>query len=57
MPASVRDLAGPDAADRWEAAPLLARRAAIETLVEVRILKTGPRRSFDPDSVDIQLRR
>lgn len=55
VPAPVADMAGPDAADRWEAAGLAARRVVVDALVEVTILPIEGRRSrhFDPSSVRV----
>lgn len=52
---TLRPLAGPEAAARWEAMPVTVRRAVLETLgIEVVILprqKHGP--GFEPESVEI----
>ncbi|WP_106814259.1 recombinase family protein [Microbacterium timonense] len=48
------DVAGPDAAARWYALPLGAKREAVETLLRVTILPTGPGRPFAPESIRIE---
>jgi hypothetical protein len=52
---SLRALAGPEAAARWEAMPVSARRAVLETLaIEVVLLpreKHGP--GFEPETVRV----
>jgi DNA invertase Pin-like site-specific DNA recombinase len=54
--AALRPLAGPEAAARWEAMPVAARRAVLETLgIEVVVLpreKHGP--GFEPETVRIE---
>ncbi|MCL1869776.1 MAG: recombinase family protein [Promicromonosporaceae bacterium] len=50
----VLDLAGPDAAERWAAAPLEVQRAVVETLMVVTILPTGSGGGFDERSVRIE---
>ena len=50
----VAGMAGLQAAERWEAAPLDVRRALIELLCEVTILPLGSGRMFDPASVRIE---
>jgi site-specific DNA recombinase len=50
---TLRPLAGPEAAARWEAMPVSARRAVLETILEAVILeprtKHGP--GFEPETV------
>jgi site-specific DNA recombinase len=53
----VGDLIGPDARRQWEALPLDRKRAVIDVLMEVRILRAGQgRRTFRPETVQIVLR-
>jgi DNA invertase Pin-like site-specific DNA recombinase len=47
------DLAGPEAGARWVGLPLSARREAIDLLMRVTVLPSGPGRKFDPSSVQI----
>lgn len=56
VPAVVFDLAGPDAAQRWAAASVSARRQVLRALMDVRIGTAparGPGSSMDEDSVRI----
>ena len=48
------DVAGPDAADRWAALPLGAKREGLELLLRVTVLPSGPGKTFDPDSIRIE---
>lgn len=47
----ILDVAGPEAADRWHAAPLDVQRTIIDLLMTVTVLPVGPGRRFDPDDV------
>lgn len=56
LPAAVTDVAGLDAAERWKATPVTARREIVRTLFTVKIHKTGPARPgqpFDARSVEV----
>jgi DNA invertase Pin-like site-specific DNA recombinase len=48
------DLAGPEADKRWTALPLAAKREAVELLLRVTVLPSGPGQRFDPSSVQIE---
>ncbi|MEV4352601.1 recombinase family protein [Actinoplanes sp. NPDC049596] len=41
VPPALRDMAGPDAQERWNAATLTARRSVVQTLCEIRVGKGG----------------
>lgn len=57
MPApGVAGLVGPDATERWSAAPLDVKRTVIDMLCMVTILPTGPGKPFAPESVQIEWR-
>ncbi|MDQ1206622.1 recombinase family protein [Microbacterium sp. SORGH_AS_0862] len=47
------ELAGPQAAERWKQIPLGAKREAVELLMTVTILPSGPGKRFDPDQIVI----
>lgn len=49
-------LAGPDAAEKWQAAPLDVKRAVINLLMEITILPSGSGNKFDPSQVRIEWR-
>lgn len=49
-------MAGPDAAARWAAASLEAKRAVIDLLATVTIMPTGSGRDFDPQTVIVDWR-
>jgi site-specific DNA recombinase len=51
------DLTGDDALDKWLAAPLDVKRAAIDLLMNVRILPVGSGKRRDPTSVEIIWKR
>ena len=54
LPAVVpSDLAGPQAAERWAALSMDAKRAVLQMLVRVTILPSGPGRDFDPELVRV----
>lgn len=54
MPAAVPpDLAGPQAAKRWAALSMDAKRAVLQMLVRVTILPSGPGRDFNPELVRV----
>jgi hypothetical protein len=58
LPDVVGDVAGPDAALRWEATPIGDRRAVLDALLTVTILPTERRfQPFDPASVRVEWRR
>jgi site-specific DNA recombinase len=61
LPAAVLDVAGPDAAARWEATPVQQQREIIRALFTVEILPVPPRRrgspSFDPATVRVERRQ
>lgn len=50
----LRDVAGPLAAERWAALPMSAKREAVEMLLRVTVLASGPGRRFDPTLVQIE---
>lgn len=52
LPESVEEMAGPDAAERWDAATIATRRLVVDTLITVTILPAGVGgRPFDRDTV------
>lgn len=58
LPGVVLDVAGPDAAARWEATPIAGRRAILDALLVVTILPVGRGgRPFDPATVRVERRR
>lgn len=57
VPEVVADIAGEQAASRWEATPITGRRAALDALMVVTILPMARRfQAFDPESVRIDWR-
>ena len=53
----ILQLAGPDAAERWNAAPLELKRAVIRAMAVVTILPIGSGKRWTPESVRIEWRR
>lgn len=54
LPEVVEEMAGADAAARWDAATIAAKRLVVDTLITVTILPMGVGgRPFDPDTVRI----
>lgn len=59
LPDAVAEVAGPDAAARWEAQTMTVRRSIVKALIEVRILPTvrgNQHTPFDPTKVQIRRR-
>ena len=57
VPAAVYDVAGPQAAARWEATPVAARREIVSALLTVTLHKADRSLPFDATSVVIERRR
>ncbi len=49
----VAELAGPHARTRWAELSIEDRRSVVKAIATVRILKSRPRRTFDPSTVEI----
>lgn len=57
LPDAVRQVAGPDAAQRWAALSITDRRAVLDALLEVTIMPTDRRfQALDPSSVRVRWR-
>lgn len=59
LPGVLYSVAGPDAADRWEATPISARREIVRSLFTIAIRKSSPHRAgqpFDPTTIAIEPR-
>ena len=55
VPGAVAELAGPDAAQRWAAAPIEAKRAVLDLLMTVTIMPVGRAAvAFDPRAIKIE---
>lgn len=56
VPGVVFDVAGPGAAEHWDALPTQQRRTIIRALFVVTIHPTAVRNRFDPDAITVQRR-
>ena len=60
LPPELRGMVGPDVdvRERWEAAPIAARRAVIRTLAEIKVHRVSVRgrKTFEPERIEIRWR-